>query len=211
MTTQSKKQNTKTNNWQTIVDFAYDKFYDYGDSYEDMVKGVLKEYGEVVALAVLLGKFNQQTCNGGLELYQFNGYAGSDKSFGPYSGDKVSMPLHNLLIKLFKKHFSYNNKTTRELLSILKSFQPTWEAEMESCYDCDGSGDFYDDELNEIDGDYDTCDGSGEVKSSNLYLSNYPSLNELDKRYYKISPEIMKLGEKFFSKAIKKIELLEVA
>ncbi|RKZ95268.1 MAG: hypothetical protein DRQ40_04035 [Gammaproteobacteria bacterium] len=62
---------TKTDVWQGLMDRAYDKWQGTGWSYERF----LLNLDSVERKAVLLGNFNHQTCNGGLQQWVDNGYA----------------------------------------------------------------------------------------------------------------------------------------
>lgn len=177
-------------NWELIMDKSYE-LYEDDYTYNDFIKRVIKEFGEKAAFAVLMGKFNHQVCNGGHDQYYFNGYSGDDE---------LNISMHKLLIKFFNKYFTYNNKITREYREILDLFEPEEEYEKESCSRCDGAGEIDEDNDEFCSVSCPECYGSGEQESSSTIVINSPSMDDLDNRYYKIEKELMKLGEKFFSK-----------
>lgn len=77
--------------WQTnYIGYTYKEILDwFEDTYDSFAK-----------FAVLIGKYNQQVCNGGHIQYFDNGYANGDG--GCFYKHSSSIPLHNELIKLFK-------------------------------------------------------------------------------------------------------------
>ena len=104
---------------QKILNICYSHWQEKPNnewSYGDMIENSEKLYGSFVKWCVLIGKYNQQVCNGGHEQYHYNNYDGSDE------GESIcDIPLHEDLVELTEK---YNiNGVFDELLKILKSYE----------------------------------------------------------------------------------------
>lgn len=62
---------------QALVNLGYDAWEDHdGWDYKEMTEVCRAVFGDVVEMAILLGKYNQQVCNGGHQQYFDNGYSG---------------------------------------------------------------------------------------------------------------------------------------
>jgi hypothetical protein len=86
---------------QAFLNIAYDEWQKHDDwKLEDMVE-YAGEFGEVVELALLLGKYNQQVQNGGHSQYFFNGYGGTPSRRHDYD---YSVPLTNRMVGLMVKY-----------------------------------------------------------------------------------------------------------
>ena len=98
--------------WQTnYIGYTYKEILDwFEDTYDSFAK-----------FAVLIGKYNQQVCNGGHIQYFDNGYANGDG--GCFYKHSSSIPLHNELIKLFEKTELKEDELSLKVLKILKKFE----------------------------------------------------------------------------------------
>lgn len=179
--------------------------------YGDMIAFAEKTYGELVAFAVLIGKYNQQVCNGGHAQYYDNGYASGEGGFATNHGDDTSM--HDLLLSYFLRietlqKFEWYGEMKDILEKFLKFSIDTEENYEESCSECYGDGEVEE----ETDSDEDeedsephmitcpSCWGSGREDVSNPDY-NSPVGHEwsnLDDRYYKINDEVQKDLEIYF-------------
>lgn len=68
--------------WQAVLNIGYDMWQKNPDrsiGYSDMLSWVRVEYGEFAKFCILIGKYNQQVCNGGHYQYWDNRYAGDDE------------------------------------------------------------------------------------------------------------------------------------
>lgn len=187
-------------NHQKILNVCY--YYwqtNNGWSYEDMLNNAENLYGPIAKMAVMLGKYNQQVCNGGHSQYHFNGYS--------HTGDDEEKDLHDELVELIKKYLDINKKTKQELLSIMESVEV--EQNEEDCYDCGGSGQIEEEDGWGDDEDDDglgygeectTCDGDGFIKCGEYNMGP----DYLDYQYYKINEKVMSQTSKFFTKLLKK-------
>jgi hypothetical protein len=97
-------------------------------SYNDILNWCETTYGSLAKFAVLIGKYNQQVCNGGHIQYFHNGYA--DGKGGFMSDHDPSIPLHKELIKLFMKT-NLDDDISQQVLRILKCFEIELDKEEE--------------------------------------------------------------------------------
>ena len=89
--------------WQTILDLGYGEWNREGSEikdYDEMVEWMLETYGTFGAMAVLLGKYNHQVCNGGHSQYWNNGYASNGG--GCFSGHEDTY-LHDKMVEWMKE------------------------------------------------------------------------------------------------------------
>lgn len=88
---------------QALLDIAYDEWQRHEDwKLEDMIQDASEKYGEVMELALLLGKYNQQVTNGGHKQYLDNGYSGTHKPSYSYDYDyevPLTRRLENLMLQ----------------------------------------------------------------------------------------------------------------
>jgi hypothetical protein len=144
--------------------------------YGDMVATAREKHGAAAALFILLGKFNQQVCNGGHQQYYDNGYTGAEnRTYNP------TLPLHQEMIKLFREYKLALLPHGPEVLNILESFSVEIDTDRSSTETCSCGG--RDEECEE-------CDGTGEVTMDNPEfggISNQSDLDALDTRYYAIN------------------------
>jgi hypothetical protein len=97
-------------------------------SYNDILNWFETTYGSLAKFAVLIGKYNQQVCNGGHIQYFDNGYA--DGKGGFMSDHDPSIPLHKELIKFFTKT-NLDDDISQQVLRILKCFEIELDEEEE--------------------------------------------------------------------------------
>jgi hypothetical protein len=150
--------NIMYNEWRTIKAI----------SYEDMVRKFWGEYGDLAAFAVLIGKYNQQVCNGGHYQYFDNGYAGKNMD--------QDISLHKVLIDLFpiellNEKDLFQNTIIQKVYTILNKFNVV----------------LYNEEDIDDDDDY-----------SDDIVANFNELEDLDNEYYEVSDQFMILLENFF-------------
>lgn len=108
--------------WQAVLDIGFEWWQgqpkDSRIGYADMIGHMRKEYGEMSVLLILLGKANQQICNGGVLQYFDNGYA-SAGARGCMS-EKTDIDLHEELVCLYGKHVRGYGKKTDAVHRLLK-------------------------------------------------------------------------------------------
>ncbi len=177
-------------------------------SYAEVIKFAIKEYGELVAFAVLIGKYNQQIGNGGHSQYYDNGYASGEGGFMSKHGDNTEM--HDLLLSYYLRNDSLQKMSWyKELKDILEKFLDFHiddeEYETGTCSDCDGSG-YVDGESNDEDAEEpeeekcSTCNGSGEEDFDNEsygYAVGH-DWDNLDTKYYEINEQVEKDLNEYF-------------
>jgi hypothetical protein len=161
-------------------------------SYGDMINHVEKEYGEFVACMILLGKYNQQVCNGGHSQYYNNGYA--DGLGGCFSERDFSHPLHKKIIKFIK---NLEPKEEIEILLrnklyvILNSFQDAHIDTDEKIWEQE---EYYDEEEEEYQNE------EVEVNNDDYgQFINYDLIRKLDDDYYKINDYLLVWYNKLIS------------
>lgn len=89
-------------------------------SYKEILDWFEKTYDSFAKFAVLIGKYNQQVCNGGHIQYFNNGYANGDG--GCFNEHSSSIPLHKELIRLFKQT-ELKDEISIKVLEILIKFE----------------------------------------------------------------------------------------
>lgn len=101
---------------QAILNIMYDIWNQQSvwRSYKTMTSWFRSEYGDLAAFAVLIGKYNQQVCNGGHHQYLNNGYAGSQ------AGES---DIHEKMIELFLKLKYEESKIGSAMINILYDFK----------------------------------------------------------------------------------------
>ncbi len=114
---------------QTIMNIMYEQWQkENAMSYSDILNWFGTTYGSLAKFAVLIGKYNQQVCNGGHIQYFDNGYA--DGKGGFMSDHDPSIPLHKELIKLFT-NANLDDDISQQVLRILKCFEIELDEEEE--------------------------------------------------------------------------------
>ncbi|WP_295021137.1 hypothetical protein [Sulfurimonas sp.] len=170
---------------QVILNIMYEHWQDNAGSYKDTLEWYKNEYGELAQFAILIGKYNQQVCNGGHIQYFDNGYADGKSGFAKQHDP--DSPLHQTLTVLFSQSGLRDNTSTA-VFNILQEFRialDTKEFLEEDVYDEEGN--HYLDRVNN--------DDYGEVINTH-YLS------KLDKAYYEICDEFMAILEQYFKEKI---------
>jgi len=120
-------QNTNEDRHQAVLNVAYNAWQadTTGWNYGDMTVNVSDKLGTFAQWLVLIGKYNQQVCNGGHLQYKWNNYADT----------------HDTLVRLTKVYGPevLEPETYKEAMTILEGYN---EVEPEEVYnDC-----YYDDE-----------------------------------------------------------------
>jgi len=163
------------------------------NSYSEMLDYMEENFGPLAKMAVLIGKYNQQVCNGGHIQYHYNDYSNS--------GDDEDFDIHRELTSLIEV-YAPKTAVNKKLLLILKDFD--LEYEEENCWECDGSGEIlFESEDEDGEDEYETCrdcDGRGYNEGYNKIVSNP---DNLDNRYYEINEKVMEGLESFYSKILK--------
>lgn len=107
--------------------------------YSDMVYWMRDTYGDWAAMMVLLGKYNQQVCNGGHIQYFDNCYA-SVSSRGWGGADDIG--LHRDMESYFEKFWLKELPEGEKVLEILKEFRPEFKRDFAE-HDEIAEDDFY--------------------------------------------------------------------
>ena len=157
---------------QTIMNIMYEYWQqeDVNMDYTQILEWLKKEYGELAEFAVLIGKYNQQVCNGGHFQYYHNGYAGD---IDEYNSD---IPLHKNLVILLSKT-KLKDEISLQVLKLLDELYIELDTEQ---YITD---DYEEDEYENP--DY-------------MEVINTEMLNRFDNEYYKINDEFMEILEEYF-------------
>ena len=207
--------------WQSILNVFYKRWQaDQYKGYSEMIAAALEE-SEYYALAILLGKYNQQVCNGGHVQYFDNGYASI--SGGGYASTKDNIELHQELEDLAGKLLPESD-LKEVLMECLKKFEGRISEGSEECGDCNGEGGWYTEEEEEYedeDGEmsYGTneewetcwsCHGDGYIDTDGLMydITTYGK-DALDDLYYTISDRVEKEYEPFFAEKVSPTPLTE--
>jgi len=205
----NKNFNKEDGYWQTILDLGYNEWQDKENedvnSYTEMIEWMRNKYGNFAVLAILLGKYNQQVCNGGHVQYYDNGYASRDddgtrrSGFGHNHGEQID--LHLEIVELMKEFgLDTKSKLSKTVFDIISSFEVRIDNEdyiEEQCYECDGRGMV---ENPNFDWDDEDCDEDEEIECSNCGGSGYDEVSNenyghpentwdwgnLDDEYYKV-------------------------
>lgn len=173
---------------QAVLDAGYSAWQKPENAkwqYADMVDEAEKTFGEMAKLLILLGKFNQQVCNGGHIQYYDNGYASGTTS-GMGKETDTDLFLHQEMISLFERSHLGLLPHGGQVLDILKGFRIVIDTERSvtcTCGECGGSGEYEDEKCFE-------CGGSGQCEEDNENyqgIDNKYELEQLDDRYYEIT------------------------
>lgn len=185
---------------QAILNVAYDDWQNPENNwgYAEMLKNAEVNYGELAKFAVLVGKYNQQVCNGGHSQYWQNGYASAaTDGFGASHDDAE---LHIALMDLLSKYgLLVNTKHGEAVHQIMEEFLRA-SSESSYCHECDGAGDY---EVDEDDDDryHEECYA---CRGTGVDENTIGDTDHLDTRYYAISDEWEAELENFFLNALTK-------
>ena len=108
---------------QALLNIAYDEWQKHDNwDMEDMLD-YARSFGDIVKLAVLLGKYNQQVQNGGHSQYFDNGYSGSHNYKG-HTGDyyNYDIPLTLNMLNLMMKHGLNTTENGKAVVKIIEEF-----------------------------------------------------------------------------------------
>jgi len=140
--------------WQSLLNFCYEDWNKPENGkwdLEDMINNARFTYGEVVELACLLGKYNQQITNGGHSQYFDNGYSGSHPKRGrEYDYD---VPLTQRMLELMDKFKLSDTDYGKKVHDIVQDFI------VRTTNYTPGESD-YDDEQDALQPDYEDLDDS---------------------------------------------------
>lgn len=178
---------------QTILNIGYDWWNSNSNpnliGYSDMIDYMDKEYGSIYGTLILLGKYNQQVCNGGHLQYFNNYYSRKDQ-------DDYDQVLHIRMIKEFEeiikeletkgifKKFPIYDTVLNRVLNILKEYlelgiDTDKYVEEEVGYEDENGGFYFIEE---------------EVENENFgEITDYLSLEKLNERYYLINTPFMEI------------------
>ena len=115
---------------QATLNIMYDEWQNNHKkySYKEILDWFEETYDSFAKFAVLIGKYNQQVCNGGHIQYFNNGYANGHG--GCFSKHTPLIPLHKGLIKLFKQT-ELKDEISLKALEILIEFKiEQWDDEI---------------------------------------------------------------------------------
>ncbi len=151
-------------------------------SFADMIDWMTENYGEEAALIVMLGKFNQQVCNGGIFQWLDNGYASDDrgrKGRGYGRTGSVDLTLLERMLEILESSSIARLPLVKKVAHMLILIQEEIESLGDECYtchnhryvkceDCDGTGkmavgDDEDGNTEFAEEECDVCGGEGEV------------------------------------------------
>ena len=177
---------------QTILNIGYKWWQEQLDcNYYEMIKAVSLKYGFLFGGLILIGKYNQQVCNGGHTQYYYNGYA--DGSGNCMSNQDFDHPLHKDLIFWLK-----------ELIARKEEYQINGEDLEILCEVKDIIIDFInlpidtEEEIEEEIWDDEEDDYILDIYPNNDYgQMDYMDADKLDKRFYKVNQKLMDFLEKF--------------
>lgn len=165
--------------WQAILNVAYDYWQaqpegiDFGKS--NMI-GFAHSVDPLYALAILLGKYNQQVFNGGHIQYFDNGYASIDGKGFMYDHQEIHM--HEFMVSEFERLLKpyLNVPAVRNVYRIIHDLELVEIDEYDeeygkfiTCPDCNGEGNVPSYSCDCGDDDYCECESECET----CYMENY--------------------------------------
>lgn len=166
--------------WQRLLNLGYNEWQKperKGWQYADMVDWAAETYGEFVQFFILIGKYNQQVCNGGHIQYFDNGYA--DGTGGCFSDHDPDITLHKEMVQFFEQFGLRQTPIGAQVHDVISRFRIELATEDEFCCDDEEEGFSRDDGYR-----------AGDVL-------NTDELDQLDERYYKISDEFCTFMEEY--------------
>lgn len=174
---------------QAVMNVAYDDWQKNKDwSFGMMLDNARSKYGELFFVFILLGKYNQQVCNGGHVQYYDNGCCDRE-SRGCMSAHDPSIPLHLEMIEAFEDMIKVLATPSERAcfstpIEIMREFKVEVDDQRmirELCDDCGGRG-------------CAGCDGIGTIEVDNEYrgmITNCETLDALDTRWYRLNDHFM--------------------
>ncbi len=175
---------------QFILDVGYEWWQNQtGAYYSDMIRYMVKTYGVFAGLMILVGKLNQQVCNGGWLQYYDNDYAGGS-SINNYK--KIfDHPLHNSIIASLEQYEFLILKLSEEDQRLITMFIECCKTFNDLEIDTDEK--IEDEEYDEETGEtyYEMIDNPGYGE-----FVNKPKLQRLDTEYYEFNDELMMVWER---------------
>ena len=176
---------TDNSQWQRLLNLGYNEWQKperRGWQYADMIDWAAQTYGEVVKFLILIGKYNQQVCNGGHIQYFDNGYA--DGTGGCFSDHDPDITLHKEMVQRFEQLGLRQTPIGAQVHDVISGFRIETATEDEFCCDDEEEGRSRDDGYR--DGD----------------VLNTGELDQLDERYFKISDEFCTFMEEYAARWI---------
>jgi len=161
---------------QTILRIIYDDCQrdNSNMSYDEIIEWIKEVYGEFSQLLVLLGKYNQQVCNGGHYQYYYNRYTGIE-----LEKTEAQIHLHKKLATLLSKS-ELKDAISLQVLKLIDEFYIELDTE-----------EYIEEEIYE-DGEI-TYD---EYENPNyLEVVNTEMLSRFDTKYYALNEEFMEIVE----------------
>ena len=161
---------------QTVLNIIYNHWQkdNINMSYDDIIEWIKEVYGEFAQLLVLLGKYNQQVCNGGHYQYYHNRYTGIEEN-----ETEAQIHLHKKLVTLLSKS-ELKDAISLQVLKLIDEFYIELDTE-----------EYIEEEIFEDEGIiYD------EYENSNyLEVVNTDMLSRFDTEYYAVNEEFMEIVE----------------
>ena len=159
---------------QTLMNQAYKKWENNDIRREEF----LLLLSPVEKLAVILGNFNYQVCNGGFSQWNYNDYS-CDAGY---------------LFEMFNKFVNNGHTQFKFYTTLLQEFMEMEGDEQKSlgetfCYECNGSGKSSNSDENEWI-DCEECNGNGFIKEESID-NNVAYLYNLDEQYYQRDQDVI--------------------
>ena len=171
---------TDNSQWQRLLNLGYNEWQKPEHKswhYADMVDWVAETYGDIAKFFVLIGKYNQQVCNGGHIQYFDNGYADGDG--GCFSDHDEDIALHTEMVQLFEQLGLRQTPIGNRVHEVIGRFRIEKATEDEFSCDEDEEG----------------CGRDDGYRAGDVL--NTEELDQLDDRYYKISEEFCTFMEEY--------------
>lgn len=203
--------------FQDVLDLGYNEWqkpeHEHTWGFEDMVHWVASQFGEVAALIIMFGKFNQQVENGGITQWLDNGYASDSKARRRHSWATISPDMDlSLLEEMLEGLTSVplgNLPSAVKVSHILDDIRSTIEDANEECRECrnhryvrcevcDGAGTIVDEDNEDEDvedQECSECHGEGEVPCQNC---NPDGTLEMDSEEGEVPTEQFERLDKYY-------------
>jgi hypothetical protein len=171
---------------QAILDIGYTRWQNSENinNYEDMINFMSSNYGDFSALMILVGKYNQQVCNGGHIQYYNNKYCGSDEAGLP----SIDLHLHKLMLKLFSKYILSSKELNQDDLNCVNEAYTIMEDFLKVDIDTEA---YIEEEEFDNDGSY-----VSEYENPDFgYMSDHghTMCDRLDHSYYLINDKLLEI------------------